>query len=441
MYAAPVILYTAPVDIIGIGSPAIATDQTQTALALWQDFDTNSLYAAFFNGTAWQPYVVLDNNISINPSVGSPAGPQVAMDGSGNGLAVWHNQNGLTFPGNIIASFFNGVSQTWGPALPLTPTGTGGIDPAVAYSTNGTAVAIWLDGADNVIASNYNGSTWTAIPVTISVGPAAFGSLNVGIDSSGNAVAVWSDNTTSEIFSSVYSAGVWSAPQSVSQAPGVISFDFAMSLGGTAVTTWIDASNVAQYSIFNGGAWSAPTPYQSNIFNLSAAIDDFGNVLLLVVDGNSNAFSYTLPAGGTISSPDLIGSATEVSADVAGYADNGRGFASGTVPTGEGNAITATFTIFPSPPPPPSGRISGRVCKNKFAHASERVKTITWVPNPDPLTVSYYVRRNGQLIATIPASGPFKFVDQKRCKSRDVYVVTAVDAAGTESNPLTISIK
>lgn len=441
-YGPAVTVYTGAVSSIGIGDTHVATDASQTALLLVQDFDAAQLIAAFYDGITWQAPIPLYTFIS---PLGFNAFPSLAMDGSGNGLAAWREASGPTPPGDIYVSFFDGGSQTWGSPQVITPGGTGGTVPQVGYSANGDAVAVWLDALGNVIASNYDGGsmTWTAVPVTISVTPAAppgfIPSLFLGIDSAGNAVALWIDNASSELFSSSYVGGVWSAPQTVSSETGVIAFDFAMSSGGTAIAVWSDGAFAGQYSIYSVGAWSFPVAYNPNAVIVLTAIDTVGNALL-TADDTSQTFSYTLPVGGPLSPPDIVGNSADLSGDIAAYSDNGRGFISGTVRGGESSSVSGTFSSLPAPPPTP-GSISGRVCKNKFANASERVKIITWVPFPDPSTVSYYLRRNGKLIAIIPDSGSFKYEDQRRCKSTDVYVVTSVDAAGVETNPLTVSIK
>lgn len=435
-YDPPILLFSGTGTDPGLMQ--VATDATSTALIIAESPDLFpgplNILTFYFNGTGWvmpSPFP-----LDIIPG-GALAEVQVAMDGNGNGLGIWRNGAG-TPPGDILSSFFDRGSLTWGPIQMLNTTG-GGLFPAIAYSSNGTAVATWIDGTNNLIASNFSGALPWGAPVTIA--PTAIDNL-VGIDSMGNAVAIWRDSVTSEVFSSYYT-GTWGAPVSVSLTPGVL-FDFAMSPSGVGVAVWNDigGSGLGQYSVFNGGTWGPPAQFATNADNgLAVAVDSVGNAV--IIWDNSvleETFSASLPLGGPLGPTDpvdpTLGPAGNIRAGIAALSDNGRAFLTGTTSGGEGTTLAATYSLLPAP----SG-ISGRVCKNKFPNAAERVKIITWSRSLDPLTVSYYLRRNGKLIAIIPASGPFKYNDHKRCKNTDVYVVTSVNAAGVESNPLTVSIK
>lgn len=94
----------------------------------------------------------------------------------------------------------------------------------------------------------------------------------------------------------------------------------------------------------------------------------------------------------------------------------------------------------PSAPLPPS-HFRGRVVENKFATQIEYVHRLKWVPSPDPTVVGYKLFRNGRLISSISAQGPFKFHDHNRRKhKRDTYVLQAFNANGLLSIPLTLTL-
>lgn len=66
---------------------------------------------------------------------------------------------------------------------------------------------------------------------------------------------------------------------------------------------------------------------------------------------------------------------------------------------------------------------------------------LTWTPTSDPTVIAYQLVRNGRLIKTIPASGPFIVIDKRGKKNRtDTYVLVAVNAADVTSAPLTLVI-
>ena len=104
---------------------------------------------------------------------------------------------------------------------------------------------------------------------------------------------------------------------------------------------------------------------------------------------------------------------------------------------GPSATISHNATIDPAPP----ASFTGFRCKNKFATQTEYVNNLFWRASLDPTVVSYLIFRNGVLIATIPASGQFKFIDHDRPKKQvDTYALIAVDASGLESSPVIITV-
>lgn len=91
-------------------------------------------------------------------------------------------------------------------------------------------------------------------------------------------------------------------------------------------------------------------------------------------------------------------------------------------------------------PTPPSGLVGVRI-ENEFLTQIDYVSHLTWQPSSDPSVVKYYVFRNGTLIATIPASGPFVYNDHNRRKNKaDVYSVVAVNGSGVQSTSISVTV-
>lgn len=427
-YGAPVVLSTNNVFNIDV-----ATDASQTALVVWQDDDAGLLLTSFYNGTTW---------VTPSPSpldafgTGFSATLSVDMDGNGNGLAAWRRGNGVvTPPGDIVVSFFNGGTQTWGPLQILNPLGTGGIQPRVGYSVNGTAVVVWTDAANNLIASNFDGVSWTALPPVIgtNVNPSSTERFDVQIDNAGNALAMWQDSVTNQIFSNYFTAGAWGAPQNVSGVaiPAGEGIDFALApASGTAISVWSDPSNVGQYSEFIGGVWTAPQPFAANVDTFPyVAVDSVGNAVITWSNNTLNqTLSITKPFGGPLGTTDLVTTADAFEPSSIALSDNGRAFIDGFEPT-EGGPTLGTYTLF-------SLNIFGSVCNNKFATQTDRVHIITWTPSLDPSIFAYQLTRNGVVIAVIPATGPLIYEDHNRCRRvSDVYTLTPISIDGTPLAP------
>jgi len=413
---------------------SVATDASETALLIWQDQTLNQILSSFFNGTSW--ITPLPTPLDSVPASFS-AFPKVVMNGLGNGLAAWSRENGVTPPGDIVVSFFSGATQAWGPLQILNPLGTGGEDPVVAYSSNGTAVAVWIDGSSNLIASHFNGTSWSTIPVIVAAN-ATLLTQSVQIDSAGTALVMWTDSVTGDAFASFFNGVNWEAPVDVSTVPTFGNVSFAMAPAGTAIAVWSDGTN-GFYSQFIGGSWTAPIMFATNADNTSVAVDSSGNALIAWDDFSvDQSFSIFKPFGGALGTPDPINmTTTELSVRLTALSDNQRGFVDGFSNISEGEGFSGTFTLLPSPIV-----ITAKTCKNKFVSQTDCVNIISWTPIADSAIVAYNLSKNGVLIAVIPVSGPFTFFDHYNCcKKVNTYSITPVDASGTEGPSATIVVK
>jgi hypothetical protein len=427
--------------------PAVAMDPTGTALAVWKLDDTTDIRGAFFDGSSWQTAQTVELNSGINfLSFFRPA-LSVAMNGPGQGVAAWPNAN----DGQVHASFFTGSS--WQTPVPI---GAGTVDPSISYSTNGSVIAGWLNDTGSsvqVFVNNYIGGSWQAPQLIGTTGFPFPSSVGTGIDANGNGIMVWID-PSSNVTASYFNGTSWQTPVVIgtdSSSEGYVSV--AMIPNGKAIVTWGGFS-----ASFDGTAWSPAIAYSppgdapgSALFlypGSSVSMDSAGNAFVVWLSlSQGNMVSTSLPAGATAwSSPEVIGPESNGLITIgSSLSDNGTAFMvwADTFGEGGGNAFgSAAPGLFPPVPPGPTPQqISGRVCKNKFATASDRVKIITWTASTNPNAVAYRLTRNGVLIATIPASGPFTYRDHHRCKHSDVYIITTVDTLGQESNPLTVTIK
>lgn len=428
-YGAPVLLYTgSPRDI------AVATDATGTALVVWNDGVTGLLLSSYFNGITWT---------SILPAIATvPNFPflvtfTLTMDGLGNGLLAWQDQSVVPFPGVVFTSFFSGTTLTWSSPQSIDLPPTGGEFPQTAFSSNGTAAVLWSGPPSVLFVSNFNGTTWSATPTTLSPNG---GQGTVGIDAAGNALAVWIDGATGNVMFSRFTGGVWSSALPISIAGTNNGLSFAMNPAGAAVATWVDSSGTGQYSVFNGTSWSIPLPFATDVSFADVSIDTVGNILVVWLNSvNNNILSSFRPAGGSFGSQDLVftGGTNFISELFAKLSDNRQGFADWSVPGDGTSTLEGSYTIGVSPPQ----SISGRACNDKFAWQVDHVHIISWTASLDPTVVSYFIRRNGVLIGIVPATKPLIFFDHDRCGGKDRYTVTAVDASGTESLPLEVTIK
>ena len=196
------------VDSDSVDRPQIAFDQSGNALAVWSEFDgtRRNIWSNRFNGTSWE----VAEKIVIE-DLGSAGSPQVAFDQSGNALAVWQQSDGTR--SNIWSNRFNGMS--WGGAEKIETDDLGTVfNPQIAIDHSGNALAVWSqsDGTrSNIWSNRFNGTSWeVAEKIEIDDLGGAFGS-QIAIDQSGNALAVWAqdDGTRSNIWSNRFDGTNW----------------------------------------------------------------------------------------------------------------------------------------------------------------------------------------------------------------------------------------
>ena len=117
--------------------------------------------------------------------------PQIAVDSSGNALAVWTQSDGARF--NILANRFDGNS--WGSAVLIETDNAGfAYQPQIAVDSSGNALAVWAqsDGTRvNIRANRFNGSNWGNAVLIETNNDGDADSPQIAIDSSGNALVVW----------------------------------------------------------------------------------------------------------------------------------------------------------------------------------------------------------------------------------------------------------
>lgn len=89
----------------------------------------------------------------------------------------------------------------------------------------------------------------------------------------------------------------------------------------------------------------------------------------------------------------------------------------------------------------PPQSISGKVIRRLFAHIVNRVYYISWEKSIDPSVKYYRIYRNDKCIAEIFANDALIFKDPWRVKKKTNYKITAVNANGQESTPLSLNLK
>ena len=186
-------------------SPQLAFDANGNAIAVWRQLVTILFFGGqrygirtnrYTAGTGWGTATLIDTGLSINNS----GAPQIAVDASGNAIAVWYQSDGTR--DNIYANRYT-AGTGWSTAVLIETDDTGPADsPQIAIDGSGNAIAVWEQDGDpspgvnevrnDIWANRYTaGSGWgTATLIETDNAGTAY-SPQIAVDAGGNAIAVW----------------------------------------------------------------------------------------------------------------------------------------------------------------------------------------------------------------------------------------------------------
>jgi len=174
--------------------PQVVVDGNGNALAAWQQFDgirTNILANQYTAATGrWGTAELIETD-----NAGHAYAPQLAVDSSGNALAVWFQSDGIRT--NIWANRYSVTTGNWGVAAQIEINNAGNAYlPNVTFDGSGNALAVWsqYDGVFRSIwANRYESTTasWGAAELveTDNAGDATY--PKIAFDDNGNALVVW----------------------------------------------------------------------------------------------------------------------------------------------------------------------------------------------------------------------------------------------------------
>jgi hypothetical protein len=246
--------------------------------------------------------------------------PDIAVDPSGNGYAVWHDfRNG---DADIYFSY-RPVGGSWDANVKVnddagTATQT---EPSIAVDPGGNAYAVWTDSrngnADIYFSYRPAGGPWgTNVKVNADVGIADQHHSDIAVDASGGAYAIWRDyrNVDPDIYFSYRPAGgPWGTNVKVNDDAGTADQDhpsIAADPNGNAHAAWRDERG-GDYDIYSsyrpaGGSWDGNAKLNDDVgtanqYAPSVAVDLNGNAYAVWQDRRGPQwdiyFAYR-PAGG-----------------------------------------------------------------------------------------------------------------------------------------------
>lgn len=213
-----------------------------------------------------------------------------------------------------------------------------------------------------------------------------------------------------------------------------------------SVTFTATTYNATLVQSFGGGRVGGIAISSDGYLYISAA---FNNQILRVPVSNPTAVPTLVasPPGFTdglaVSNDGLTVFFTSVANGVSSFPTN-QGFPATITPLTNisiGRAIDIAIKPIAISPLSPPASITGKQQKNNFGLLYELFNTVNWSASPSNGVVGYNVYRNGAKVASV---GAFIFSYQEhniKGGVGTVYSVTAFDAAGNESSPITITIQ
>jgi hypothetical protein len=250
---------------------------------------------------AWAHPVDLSD--SINPYGQDVYGTRAAMDGNGDTVIVWAQNDGSN--DQIFKSEYRDGVWTHPVGLDdnISPDGEDAGDPRVAMDENGNAVITWhqSDGSNNqIFMSEYRDGAWshpTGLDDNFSPDGEDAQYQEVTMDNNGNALITWQQYYSgySQIFKSEYRNGTWDHPDDLADnispdGEDALSPEIAMDNSGNAIITW-QQSDSAYTQIFKSeyrnGTWDHPDGLADNIspdgnyaYYPQVAMDNNGNAII-----------------------------------------------------------------------------------------------------------------------------------------------------------------
>jgi len=226
-------------------NPQLSFDASGNAFAVWEQYDGTrfNIWANRYTAATgtWGAAALIETD-----NAGQAYSPQVVIDSSGNATAVWHQSDGTRY--HIWTNRYKVSTGTWGVAVKIETDNSGDAEYAeVAVDASGNVVAVWQQSqgsAREIWSNRYTAASGTwGIAVQIE-GLSNSNSPKVAIDASGNAVAVWSRFNSSyfNIWSNRYiaSTGTWGTAQLIETDTmgNSVSPQVTIDVSGNVIAVW-----------------------------------------------------------------------------------------------------------------------------------------------------------------------------------------------------------
>lgn len=432
-------------------NPVVRIDSSGNVTALWIE-NSQVVSATLPSGGSWSGGVLISGVGAVHA--------RLAVDGSGNAVAVWERS------GFIESS--TRISGSWSLVSILSTANSA--NPDIAISNSGTAIAVWkslVSGADSIISATLtvNTNTWSATKNVIPLVTALSQNYpKAAIDANGNALVawyryIWNNGTVYQnvqVMGSTLSAGgaAWTIPQELSglgmRNPADLTIKALYDANGNAFVVWTNSYNGEQFVIESvqklvGGSWpQAVQPDVPSLYSFGIDLAGVSGTALLtnmVWDGISSIMIQSQESDTT---DPVMQAWTGINPFSSGQ-DNGYprcalSVAGSTlhavavwVNFDGANTVIHAATGTDSILAPPSN-VAVIQAVTDFGVYKDYHNIISWDPSTSPDVIQYNIYRNGvYFTATDPLT--FTLTDHNAVQGQAVtYGVAALNSAFRQSS-------
>ncbi len=275
--------------------PEIAFDASGNALVVWQQRDSTTGFSIWANR-----FTAATNTWSVPARVepgtsGTAEFPQVAVDASGDAVAVWY-QSG-TGGSDIWTNRYAAATNSWGTATLIE---TNAIYAQIAVDSVGNALLVWnrYSGAiGSVWAKRYTAGTGWSTAARIETGATnSAGRPQIAIDANGNALAVWNrfdGGSRNNIWANRYTAATnaWGTAVLIEtgNAGTAENPTIAVDANGNGVALW-NYFDGARYDVMAANYVAATGTWGPAAISLTASAGSAGD-MRVAFDASGNAIA------------------------------------------------------------------------------------------------------------------------------------------------------
>jgi hypothetical protein len=270
--------------------PRVAVDGSGNAIALWKQWNGafNDIWAnRYAPGVGWSGPVLMETNDA------DASETWVSMNASGDALAMWRQSDGVSLS---IWSRRYAPGGGWG--LPeLVERDRGSVaSPRAVLDGSGDGVAVWQQkyprSSWGVLANGFAAGQGWGTPIPLDANEPASMSPDIATDGCGNAIAVWrqTDGVDFTVWANHNRTGAgWTGPVLIGpDASQDTTPSVAMNAGGDAVAAWVNDGHVLVARYGESSGWGSPEQIDESpevATTPEIRMDDAGNAVAIWMQG------------------------------------------------------------------------------------------------------------------------------------------------------------